>query len=143
MAYPNRSSSRPTMLCNGRWHLDAILDPDGHDPLHARLAFEGERFRIIVRRLTHLLEEELVQTPRCLGHQHPGSSPHSCTWGRTGTGVGSQACSDSQQAISRGALGKGRRADHAGIEAQGCLLNFDQVSAWGASANVYLLTGAL
>src|SRR5215208_4290928 len=63
MAYPNRSSSRPTMLCNGRWHLDAILDPDGHDPLHARLAFEGERFRIIVHRLTHLLEEELVQTP--------------------------------------------------------------------------------
>jgi hypothetical protein len=49
----------------------------------------------------------------------------------------------SQQVGSRGVLGEGRCADHAGVGAQGCLLNFDQISARRKGAQVYLLTGAL
>src|SRR5215204_2778051 len=59
-------------LCGGHWYLDAVLGCDLHDPPHVWLALKDQRPMIsTVHRLFHLLEEALVQAPRCLGYQHP------------------------------------------------------------------------
>ncbi len=59
----NRSSSRPTTLCDERWYLDAVLGCDLHDPPHVWLVLEDGRSHLTAHRLLTYLLEQCIQPP--------------------------------------------------------------------------------
>src|SRR5918998_737790 len=60
-----------------RRYLDAVLDRDRDYPPHILRAFGDRGLGPVHCGLAYLLDEALVQAPRCLAHQQPaGRRPH-------------------------------------------------------------------